>query len=675
MRERERKVLIVFNRIRREIRLRNERRMLQDRSRLGAEVADQARVIKQWQVAAEAYQAYLERRPRDTAVALRLAALRLDAGELDAAELVVRRVLEIAPRRSRAHWLLGRILEEDGRTPEAEAAYLDAIAIDRHSDAVAALRRLWRNDAETECTPIAPPTRVVRDLAARWDFVVRASEASPALIRATVLSILALEAVDRRIWVIGRGVDQDAAVESLAFADPRIRFVRESDTAWPSEVERVVSIIAGAVLDADGMEWLYWAYDQQPGLVYGDHDHARRSPQGGLTRSSPVFFPAVDVEDLRHTPEPPIVLVGPAAMLLGVSRHQEGGRTHRAILVAGLAKVSVTHIPVTVASQLAVGDEADLKVVSPLPAPTGYLDGEMLVVVPTRNMGVLCTAMIKSLWRKATQPEALHVLLIDNCSDEAASLIRFSELERCGMCEVLRVDEPFNWARFNNLAAREHSGKILVFANNDMEMLTQGWDERVREGLALDGVGLIGARLLFPSGGVQHAGIALNAKNGEPLHEGLGAAASDLGPSARWTRRRPAAAVTGAFMAVSYDVFKMVGGFDDLRFPVSCNDIDFCLRVRSLGLRVLYDGQLELIHHESLTRGHAETAEKRAWFEEEMASLMALWPEAARCDESRSPRWRRRGLRLFATETALDAEQVQNWVTRTRHTPAGAGSD
>jgi GT2 family glycosyltransferase len=619
-------------------------------------------------VAAEAYQAYLDRRPRDTAVALRLAVVHLEAGELDAAESVVRGVLEIAPDRSRAHWLLGRVLEEGGRIDEAEGAYLNAIAIDRHSEAIAALRRLWRSDAETARPLVAPPAPEGCDLVARWDFIVNGKGAPSALIRATILSILALKAPEKWIWVIDRDLDQDAAVASLAIAEPRIRFVHASDASWAEGIERVVSTIAGAVLDAGGMEWLFWAYDQKPGLVYGDHDHARRSAQGGLTRLSSVFFPAVDAEDLRHTPEPPVVLVGPASMLL--AKHQEGSGTHRAVLVAGLAELPVTHVPVTAASMLATGDELGPKATEVDCSPSRFSTEDILVVVPTRNMGALSAVMVESLWRRARRPEALHVLLIDNRSDDPSSLSVFTDLERRGLCEVLQIDEPFNWARLNNIAVEKSPRPILVFANNDMEMITQDWDERVREGLGLDGVGLIGARLLFPHGGVQHAGIALDAKDGEPLHEGLGAAASDPGPAARWIRRRPAAAVTGAFIAVSYDVFNAAGRFDELHFPISCNDIDFCLRIQHLGLRVFYDGQLELIHHESLTRGRSEEADKRAWVDEEMASLMSLWPEAARRDESRSPRWRRKGLRLFAGEKALSAEQVQDWVARTRHEPA-----
>lgn len=665
-------VWIVFNGIWRAIAFRRERRLQRDRARFGAMAADLARVNNQWQLAAEGYQAYLDRRPRDNAVALRLAVVRLEAGELVEAEFVVRGVLKVSPNRSRAHWLLGRILEERGCIDEAQDAYLNAVAIDRHGEAIAALRRLWRGDEETQRSVVAPAAPDGCYLAAKWDFIVNAKQASSALVRATLLSILALEVSEKRIWLIDCDVEEDEAIASLAITEPQIQFVHLGDQSWANGMECAVSTTAGAVLDKGGMEWLFWAYHQKPGLVYGDHDHDCRSEKGGLTKLSPVFFPAVDAEDLKYTPEPPVVLVGPASIML--AEHQSGSDMHRAVLSAGLSEVPVAHVPVTVASMLAAGDGSRPKSTRLISSPSRFVAGDILVVVPTRDMGNLTSTMIESLWRRARRPEALNVLLIDNRSKDPSSLARFSDLQRRRLCETLQIDEPFNWARFNNIAVQKNPRPILVFANNDMEMITQGWDERVREGLGLDGVGLIGARLLFPHGGVQHAGIALDAKDGEPLHEGLGAAASDTGPAARWIRRRPAAAVTGAFMAVSYDVFVAAGGFDELHFPVSCNDIDFCLRIQRLGLRVFYDGQLELIHHESLTRGRSEEIGKRALVEAEMANLMSLWPEAARRDESRSPRWQRRGLRLFAGEKALSAEQVQDWVDRTRHEPAQQAS-
>lgn len=151
-----------------------------------------------------------------------------------------------------------------------------------------------------------------------------------------------------------------------------------------------------------------------------------------------------------------------------------------------------------------------------------------------------------------------------------------------------------------------------MFANNDMEMLSDGWDLEVRRLLAIDGVGVVGARLLYPNDRVQHAGIVMGALNGEPLHEGLRTSRNERGPLDRWVRRRPATAVTGAFMAMRRSVFDQVGGFDAENFAVSCNDVDFCLHAGVAGWTILYAPEFILHHHECVSRGHSNTEAKKS---------------------------------------------------------------
>lgn len=240
----------------------------------------------------------------------------------------------------------------------------------------------------------------------------------------------------------------------------------------------------------------------------------------------------------------------------------------------------------------------------------------------------------------------------------------------CGAAvSVVRIDEPFNWSRLNNLACEGRDQPIIVFANNDMEMLATGWDDHLRSLLNMDRVGIVGARLLYPNGLLQHGGIVMGALNGEPLHDGWRAKGEDAGPLDRWIRRRPATAVTGGFMAVRRALFEAVGGFDEVDLPISCSDVDLCLKVGARGWTVLYAPEIELRHHESLTRGHAQDGAERRRAEAEMAVLLARWGQRAAYDPTRNPQWETRGVRLYAGRRPLTTDQVVDWALKTASRP------
>ncbi len=169
-------------------------------------------------------------------------------------------------------------------------------------------------------------------------------------------------------------------------------------------------------------------------------------------------------------------------------------------------------------------------------------------------------------------------------------------------------------------------------------MLTDGWDERLVETLSVDGVGVVGTRLLYPDRTVQHAGIVLGVNDFRPVHDGLGRSYEEGGPAGRWRRPRQASAVTGAFMAVKRSVFDLVGGFDE-RLAIGYNDVDLCLKVREQGMAVLYDPAIELIHHESRTRGLQDDQSKVAFDDEELTDLHDRWGGWMMFDPGKNPQW------------------------------------
>ncbi|MBO0905055.1 tetratricopeptide repeat protein [Jiella sonneratiae] len=247
------------------------------------------------------------------------------------------------------------------------------------------------------------------------------------------------------------------------------------------------------------------------------------------------------------------------------------------------------------------------------------------VVVATRDNAADCEAFIDSLFGKAAVPALLFCRIVDNGTREPSERARLEALGRRAGVELLRDDGPFNWSHLNNVAAAGAETPILVFANDDMEMLSEGWDETLRGLLARGEVGAIGAKLLYPDATVQHAGILFGWK-GSVIHDGLFEPADAPGPSGRWAKTRRVGAVTGAFLAVRRADFAALGGFEAVHLPVGYSDVDLCLRLRAEGLKVIFAPHLRLFHHESKSRGLDHlNAERHARSRAERAVVESRW--------------------------------------------------
>jgi GT2 family glycosyltransferase len=208
------------------------------------------------------------------------------------------------------------------------------------------------------------------------------------------------------------------------------------------------------------------------------------------------------------------------------------------------------------------------------------------IVIPTRDRGDLLEQCLQSVEAESTYSN-YSIIIIDNGSRHADTL-RF--LARCGH-EVVRMDEPFNYSKLVNAGALAASGaEHLLLLNNDMTVMKRDWIEALIEHSQQAHVGAVGARLLFPNGDVQHEGIIC----------GRGRLAGNVHMG--WPVVRETSAVTGACMMTRRSVFAEVGGFDE-QLRVGFNDVDYCLRIRARGYRVLFTPHAELRHHESASRG------------------------------------------------------------------------
>ncbi len=252
------------------------------------------------------------------------------------------------------------------------------------------------------------------------------------------------------------------------------------------------------------------------------------------------------------------------------------------------------------------------------------------IIIPTRNGRGLLERCMESLVRR-TNYENFEVVVVDNQSDDPGTLEFLSTLPG----RVLRYPHEFNYPRQLNLAAAAVECDVLVFLNNDTEVGTADWLDRLIEQAMRPEVGAVGPRLRFPNGDVQHEGIVIGAWRGHANSIEWG----------QWWRMgdllRDVTAVTGACMATRPGVYWRVGGYDE-RLRVAYNDVDFCLRLHQAGYQVVYEPDAELYHAEGSTRGRVEDPEDAPLFNER-------WRPRSTCDPYYNPNLNRNRL-LFRTE-------------------------
>lgn len=649
-----------------------------------------------WETALGCFALAAQARPDSVGARLQQGHALKELGRLSEAEDVYRAAVKLQPSSVDPHIHLGHALKLLGRRAEAADSYSRAIGVSpldevARSELVALGSRERLGTDQYGDTAIVKGIRsvsdeldllgvAVRDLSraaifptGAWhDFrrtfppsrtlvtegrrsicaIIDARGARPSYVRASLASLLDQSQSTWRALVLADADVLNHSVGSFGKVDSRIDFLCEPPKQ-DRHAEDILLLQAGVVLDSSALARFSEAATGGAVALYSDHDHCENI-SGGLAAHWrwPVLQDAPGKYDLHSNPTPP-------ALCYSVAPHSpdtidlisSGILEARVHLLSRLeAGEPVAHVPVVLASRLveagADGPESVDRLPLP-PLPPAAEKFRIRVVIPTRDHSQLLETCVRSLEATASRPHLMSVVVLDNRSVEPVTQEVLAALAAEGSAQTLLMDEPFNWSRFNNLGAEGASEEILVFANNDLEMLSAGWDDRLRVLLGDQSIGVVGARLLYPDHTLQHVGIVLGAISGRPVHEGRGAGPTDNGPLARWRRTREAAAVTGAFLAVRSSVFSLVGGFNE-RLTIAYNDVDFCLRIRKAGLSVIFSSEIEAIHHESKTRGYAHAQEKVAWDDAEFRDLCRVWGGEALIDPIVNPQW------TFAEERSFD---------------------
>jgi GT2 family glycosyltransferase len=268
------------------------------------------------------------------------------------------------------------------------------------------------------------------------------------------------------------------------------------------------------------------------------------------------------------------------------------------------------------------------------------------VIVPARDRAALLARCAHGVLHGTDYP-AIELLVLDNGSRTVRMRRLLRRLGQDRRVRVLDAPGPFNWSALNNAGVRAARGEIVVLLNSDTAVADPGWLRHLVVQALRPGVGAVGAKLLYPNGTVQHAGISLGP-GAQAVHLMRHARADDPAHRGLLARTRSVAAVTGACLAMRRSLFLGVGGLDET-LPVTGSDVDLCLRLRSLGYRVVWRADAVLFHHESATRGLDATAAARTRIAAERLYLLRRWGMLAEHDPCLGPNLTVVGDRLALT--------------------------
>jgi O-antigen biosynthesis protein len=228
------------------------------------------------------------------------------------------------------------------------------------------------------------------------------------------------------------------------------------------------------------------------------------------------------------------------------------------------------------------------------------------IIIPTKDCLNILQTCLESIERETTYKN-YEILIVDNQSKENPTKQYLNCLpQKNGRIKVISFNEPFNYSRLNNFAVTFSTGSHLLFLNNDVEVISPGWLDAMLELSVRDDIACVGAKLLYPDGLIQHAGVVVGLMGVADHIYKYSTSSEGEGYLGQLQSIRDVSAVTAACMMVKRNVFEEIGKFNE-QLSIGFGDIDFCLRARERGYHNIFTPYAVLYHHESATRGQSGT--------------------------------------------------------------------
>jgi O-antigen biosynthesis protein len=271
------------------------------------------------------------------------------------------------------------------------------------------------------------------------------------------------------------------------------------------------------------------------------------------------------------------------------------------------------------------------KIIRKIPQPEPLVS----IIIPNKDQAKLLSICISGILHH-TNYKNIELIVVDHQSQETETFELFERLKVDKRVRILPFAGEFNYSAMNNMAVDLARGQILVLMNNDIEVCSANWLTEMVAHAIRPGVGAVGAKLNYPDGRIQHAGVIL----------GLGGIANHAyhlkgkdyaGYFGQAALARSVSAVTGACLVIRKAVFNEVGGLDGEKLAVAYSDIDLCLKLQARGYRNIITPFAELIHHESISRGSENTRSKKARLQRESDVMKKRWAEIIANDPYYNP--------------------------------------
>lgn len=255
------------------------------------------------------------------------------------------------------------------------------------------------------------------------------------------------------------------------------------------------------------------------------------------------------------------------------------------------------------------------------------------IVMPTKNRVDLLRCAVDSILDMTAYPN-YEIVIVDNQSDDMATLSFLEELSDSKRANIATFDETFNFARIHNKIVPRLSSDYVLLLNNDTEVTNPMWLTRLIDLFDLPNIGIVGNKLLYPDGTIQHAG-ATGGLKGPMAHHLVGR--KDKGVHSLLSFPRDVLAVTGACLLIPTKLYLDCQGMDE-RLAVSYNDMDLCLSMReTTGKAVVVSSSGGVIHKESKSRGTDFSEREQELLNSEADYFNSKWLARIRPDPFYNP--------------------------------------
>lgn len=249
------------------------------------------------------------------------------------------------------------------------------------------------------------------------------------------------------------------------------------------------------------------------------------------------------------------------------------------------------------------------------------------IIIPNKDEKDSLCACISSI-REKTRYQNYEILIVENNSTTEEIFAYYDELSKDPKIRVIRWEREFNYSAINNFGVHHAKGEYLLFLNNDVTVITEGWLTEMLGMCQRREVGAVGVKLVYPDNTIQHAGCVIGI-GGIAGHMFVDMPSERTGYLHKASLIQDMSAVTAACMMMKRSVFEEAGGFTE-KLAVAFNDVDLCLKVRKNNWLIVYDPYVQLYHMESKTRGAEDSEAKIRRFQNEIEYMRSEWIDILR---------------------------------------------